>query len=482
MFVVVGLDLGTTVIKAAAYNTGGRLLAVESVATPSVSLEDGSLTVPPDDLVTAAMLCVSRFQAILHNRSIGCVGISSSMFSVFPIGPDNKPLGPSKTWADANAIPVEDQKESKTLYNLTGCRIFPAYPRERIRTTAREQPEIFNKAARWVSLAEYLFFRWTGKWAISKSIASSTGLLDIHSLNWSPDALAWSGITESKLSPLTDETYAAPAENEPCKGSLVAIGATDGPLCQIGTNSLLPGEMTSTIGTSGALRMVSNDPVLDPKMRTWCYYLTNGLRVYGGATNGGALALNWLVDDILGLTETNQDSLGLMINEAIRTVPPGCEGLSFIPLLIGERFPDWNPKLKGLIEGLSLSHSRLHLVRAALEGTMFRLRTILYTLIELGRNPGRIRATGGYTQNRAWLQMQADAFGLPIEVPDVDQASAFGAACLAAEAAGIKSAADMSRTVGTREVLLPHPELYDAYQEAYLRSQKLYEQMRVLYK
>lgn len=479
MELLIGLDLGTTGIKAAAFDTSGEEVVALSAPNPVTTGADGSHFVEADELVDAVRKLLTEMEDHLGRRFVSAIGMSSAMFTVLPVDGHGSPLGPSRTWADTTIDSTVDVAADVDFYFATGCRTHPIYPRVKIRKTLEERPDLTQSAAMWVSLPEFVFYKLTGTWAVSKSIASSSGLLDIHSLYWRREALEWAGIALDRLSPIVEESFCAVIEDGPFAGVPLAIGATDGPLCHYGTGSVGVGEMTSTIGTSGALRLLSPAPRLDPLQRTWCYYLTGENWVVGGATNCGAVALDWLVREIIG----KQDETASVVRRAMTEVPAGSQGLTFLPEIIGERSPGWDPALRGAIYGLSLSHNRLHLVRSVLEGITFRMRAVFDATCAVASSGdlwpvSRIRATGGYTRSRQWLQMQADVFGTPIETVSVSEAAAFGAACLAAEGSGVCSAEELSSTVTATSRISPQPELAEVYAEAMARSERLCDLVR----
>ncbi len=467
---VLGLDLGTTSIKLVAFDLHAQQVAACQAPNPITVLEGGSRVTSADEVLEVVNGLMAEMSALVPRERVAGIGISTAMFSMQPISRDHKVLGPSQSWADGvkqQPIGTSDAE----FYTQTGCRMNPIYPLYKIRRMQLEHPELEAPHVRWVSTAEYLFFRLTGEWLVSKSIASCSGLLNVYSLAYHQPALDWASLRESQLSPPVDEDTARPIKTGAYAGVPLVIGATDGPLCHFGTNSLARGQMTSTIGTSAAVRIVSERPLLDEQMRTWCYYLGNKLWAVGGAINGGGIALQWIREQLLG-TDVGSDAL---VSEAIRTAPAGCDGLTVVPELMGERCPGWDENMRGAIYGLSLNHTKHHLVRATIEGILYRLLNISRIVQQLsGINEIVLRASGGYANNSSWVQMQADVFGCPVELPMVTEASALGAACFAAQGSGLMSAESMAQGVASQQIHQPSAQLYDAYQEAYERSERLW--------
>ncbi|MHB1460459.1 MAG: gluconokinase [Armatimonadota bacterium] len=467
---VLGLDLGTTSIKLVAFDLHAKQVAVCQAPNPITVLEGGSRVTSADEVLEVVNGLMTQMATLVPRDRVAGIGISTAMFAIQPVSTENEPLSMSRSWADG-----VKQKPLGTghaeFYMDTGCRMNPIYPLYKIRRMQLDHPELEAPHVRWVSTAEYLFFKLTGEWLVSKSIASCSGLLNVHTLAYHQPALDWAHLSDSQLSPLADEDTVRPIKNGAYAGVPLVIGATDGPLCHYGTNSLSRGQMTSTIGTSAAVRIVSERPLLDEQMRTWCYYLGNNLWAVGGAINGGGIALQWLREQLLG-TDVGSDAL---VSDAIHAVAAGCDGLTVVPELMGERCPGWDENMRGAIYGLSLNHTKHHLVRAIIEGILYRLLNISLIVQQLsGLDEIVLRASGGYANNKSWVQVQADLFGCPVELPMVTEASALGAACFAAQASGLMSAASMAQGVVSHQRHLPDADLYEAYQQAYKRSERLW--------
>lgn len=468
---VLGLDLGTTSIKLVAFSLTAEVTASFSAANPIYEQADGSRVTDADDVVGVVEALICKMHELIPAKLVAGIGISTAMFSILPVSSQAAPLAPVRSWADGVKQTL-NYHEHAEFYSETGCRMSSIYPIFKICRCRQDQPELRHRDICWVSLAEYVYFKLTGEWLVSRSIASCSGLMNVHTLSYHQPALDWAGIAANQLSPLVDEHTARPVNHGVYAGVPLVIGATDGPLCHYGTNSLSENQMTSTIGTSAAVRVVKKHPVLDPDMRTWCYYLGNQLWAVGGAVNGGGIALQWLQNNLMHSTLDVDD----MVNDALSSTEPGADGLVIIPELMGERCPGWNDNMRGAIYGLSLQHTSQHVVRAIIEGICYRLLLITQIVQQIAAlDTMVVRASGGYAKNANWVQLQADVFGSDVQLPIVTEASALGAACFAAQGSGLMSAEQLANKVAIGEVYYADGRKYRMYHQAYSRSNALWE-------
>jgi gluconokinase len=222
-----------------------------------------------------------------------------------------------------------------------------------------------------------------------------------------------------------------------------------------------PGVAACSIGTSGALRVMVEDPAVDPKGSVFCYALTPGRWTVGGAINNGGVVLEWAHDALAPDVEDRAAVLALAAE-----APPGCDGLLMLPYLLGERAPHWSTDLRGAYVGLTRAHGRAHLVRAAIEGVCLQLALVLDSMRAAGVEVREMRATGGFARSDLWRQLLSDVLGMEIGYPEAPEASAFGAALLGMEALGIVESFDVAaELVHIAEVHRPEPSAAAVYRE-----------------
>lgn len=261
------------------------------------------------------------------------------------------------------------------------------------------------------------------------------------------------------------------------------VGANDGVLANLGVGAIGKGEVAVTIGTSGAVRTVVDQPITDEQSRTFCYALTDKHWVVGGPTNNGGIMLRWLKDEF-GSSEVEVakrlgvDPYDLMIDIAEK-VPAGSEGLLFLPFLTGERAPYWNPNARGTFFGIGLQHKREHFIRAVLEGVIMSVFSIGVALRDLTGPAKDVRASGGFARSPLWRQILADTMGREVLVPESYEASALGAAVLALHSLGhmeeIEEVQEWIRISARHE---PNMKNNETYIELFYLYERLYDKLK----
>ncbi|MDV2991580.1 MAG: Xylulose kinase [Chroococcidiopsis sp. SAG 2025] len=429
----------------------------------------------------------------ISKQEIAAVGFSTATHSLLPVDANNKPLSNIIIWADNRSVDqterLNQDKITHNLYLRTGSPIHPVSVVTKLMWLQEKEPEIFHKAAKFISIKEYIFFRLFQRYVVDYSIASATGLFNLQYLNWDAEALTIAGIQAAQLSELVPTTHilrGMQTEYAEAMGldphTPVVIGANDGVLANLGVGAIASSEFAITIGTSGAVRTVAPAPITDPQMRTFCYALTEKHWVIGGPTNNGGIVLRWLRDrfcypEVEAAKRLGIDPYDVMIQAAME-IPAGAEGLICLPYLSGERAPYWNPKARGVFFGLNFNHTRSHTIRAAMEGIIFAVYSINVAIQEITGTTGEIRASGGFARSQAWLQMMADAFGMVVAMPEVYEASGYGAAVLAMYAIGaIADLADVQPTIKIRDRISPNLDLTRTYHQLFSRYQRLYRQL-----
>ncbi|GGL89679.1 gluconokinase [Micromonospora yangpuensis] len=482
--VVIGVDIGTTSTKAVAYDTDGRQLGSHAVGYPLDAPRPGHAE-QDFELIHAAVLETVRVVVAGLARPVAGLSFSSAMHSLIGLDVHGEPLTPVLTWADSRASGQAERlragANALALHRRTGTPVHPMAPLPKLVWYAEQKIRLFEQVAHWVGSKDLVLRRLCGELVTDHSLASGTGLFDIHRLAWDPEALGIAGITEAQLPRLVPTTgvlpgltpAAARATGLPA-GTPVVVGAGDGPLANLGLGAVRPGVLACSIGTSGALRVMVEQPAVDPLGGVFCYALTERRWVVGGAINNGGIVLGWTGDALApDLGDQPEEELLALAARA----PVGSGGLIMLPYLLSERAPHWSALPRGAYVGLTHGHRREHLIRAALEGVCQQLALVLRSVQAAGNEVREVRASGGFARSPLWRQMLADALGLPVRFPAGHEGSSFGAALLGMQALGlipsVDVAADLVRidqtvtpdpaAAATYAALLPlHEELYEA--------------------
>jgi gluconokinase len=431
--VVIGLDVGTTGVKAAAFapGTSWRTVAIREYPllqpAPDQQVQDPAAILKASAEALAECVAAARAEVL-------AVAVSAGMHGLMALDADLRPLTPLITWADARARDeareLRRSPQAAELHARTGVPAHPMSPLTKLMWFGRHEPRTLRQARWWVGLKEYVLAWLTGAPAGELSSASGTGLLDMAARTWSPEALALAGVSAQQLPEILSTTTALSLAAAPAAqaglpaGTPVVTGAADGPLGNLGTGAMAPGVAGLSLGTSGAIRMAVGEPQVDPDLTLFCYALTEAIWVVGGAISNGGGILRWagrtLVPDL------GDDAAVL---ELAASVPAGCDGLVMLPYLLAERAPLWDPSLPGAYLGLRREHTRAHLVRAALEGVCLQLRAILDSLDQI-ETVTAVRATGGGLRSPLWREMLAAMLDRPLSVVGDAEGTALGAAAL----------------------------------------------------
>jgi gluconokinase len=440
-----GVDLGTTGVRVVVFDGDAKQLGEATKEYPLHTPRPGWAEQDADEVCDAAFACIrGAVRKAGLRRPRVAIGLSGTFHNVLPVGADGRPAGRALIWADTRATDqstwIKENRDAAALYQRSGCPIHPMYLPAKLRWLG-EHPA-------YRSLMEELTLRMTGRWACSLSVASGTGLLNMAGRDWHDELLEIGGVARRQLGELVDSTDVVGRLTEEVAracgldpASVLVAGAGDGVLASLGAGTIGPGQATATIGTSGAVRLVTEEPKVDREGRTWCYYLAHGRWVAGAAINNGGIAFRWAAEKLLRAGSRAYERT----YDWAEQVPPGSGGLLFLPFLTGERAPYWNADARGVLFGLAIDHDHRHVARATLEGICFRMRSIAEALDQAAGPILEVRATGGYTRSPFWLQMAADVLGRTLVVPSVQEASALGAAELAMIGTGAIADLDATR-------------------------------------
>lgn len=494
---VIGVDIGTTSAKAVLFSKDGTVVSNYSIEYPLHSPTPETAEQDPEEIFRAVINSIKKAiqGSSVSPDEIKCVSFSSVLHSVIAVDTAGKPLTECITWADNRSSEwvekIKTEMNGHEIYLRTGTPIHPMSPLSKLVWLRNDYSEVFNSTYKFISIKEYVFNKLFGRYIVDYSLASATGLFNIHTLTWESEALEIAGISPEKLSEPVPTTYKIEGLKEEyakemnlLQSTPFVVGAGDGVLSNLGVNAIQPGVVAVSIGTSGAIRAVVDKPMTDPKGRIFCYALTEKHWVIGGPVNNGGMIFRW-VRDQLGDTEVSaakrlgKDPYELLTEIADR-VTPGSDGLLFHPYLAGERAPLWNFNARGSFFGLGMHHRKEHLIRAVLEGVIFNLYTVLLALTELIGEPQKIHATGGFARSELWRQMMADIFNHEVYIPESFESSCLGAAILGLYSLGeVESIEVVDKMVGATFHHTPNCENVAIYQDLtpiYIRLSRLLQE------
>ena len=460
MTALVGLDVGTTGVKAIAITPDGEVVSTAEEGYPLLRPKPGWSEQDPEDWLRASEKALARL-GVDGPR----IGLSGQMHGLVCLDEQDRVLRPAILWNDqrtgAECAEIEERVGLERLISLTGNRALPGFTAPKLLWLRRHEPDVYRRIRRITLPKDYVRFRLTGEWAIDAADASGTLLFDVAHRRWSEDVLTALDVPRDWLPPVYESTEIA--------------GAGDQQAAALGVGVIEAGIVSIVLGTSGvvlaALPAYAHDS--EARVHAFCHAVPDTWEAMGVMLNAAG-SLRWFRDALAPGASFDE-----LTGEAA-SWGPGAEGVTFLPYLQGERTPHADPDARGAFTGLSLRHDRAALVRAVLEGVAYGLRDSLELLRELGVTPEKGRASGGGARSRLWLEIVASALGLPVERTDVEEGSAYGAALLAGVAGGTFADAReaVAACVRAREVLEPNPAWAPAYEEGYARFRALYPVMK----
>jgi gluconokinase len=478
---ILALDVGTSSCRASLYDTRGRALPgrfAHVTYSPTVT-SDGGAELDPELLFDR--LC-SAIDQLLSTPTPPILGVATDTFWHALLGVDalGRPLTPVYPWLDSRSrsevAGLRHQFDNRAVHARTGCVLHWTYWPAKLSWLRRTRPELFQDVKRWISFGELILQRLTGVSGVSVSMASATGLLNVHSCEWDAEILAAIGVDQSRLAPIVPLAQTAPASPQALtrwpalKGVpwLPAVG--DGACSNLGAGCTTRERFAVMIGTSGAERVVLAPPQpFQIPWGTWCYRVDERRTVVGGALNDGGSLFHWLRDTL--------QLPSIRAAEAeLAALAPDSHGLTVLPFWGGERSPGWADDARGAIVGLRLSTRPIQILRASMEAVALRLGELDRILVEAMGNRAEIVGTGGaLLHSPAWMQMLADVLGRPVLASSQAEASSRGASLLALETLGLLDRSlDKLRPAGRRhfEPVPAHTEIYRAAAE---RQRRLYD-------
>jgi len=479
---MLGVDIGTTSTKAVLFTEKGEVIQTENIGYPLYTPNISTAEQDPEEIFQAVLKAVSNITKKNPQKNIAFVSFSSAMHSMIAIDTDDQPVTACITWADnrseAWTHKIKTELNGHEVYKRTGTPLHPMSPLSKMAWITNDRPEIASKAKKYIGIKEYVFKKLFDQYVVDYSLASAMGMMNLQTLDWDEEALSIAGVTRDQLSQLVPTTQVftdlhpdfATQMGLDVKTPFV-IGASDGVLSNLGVNAIRKGEIAVTIGTSGAIRTIIEKPQTDEKGRIFCYALTENHWVIGGPVNNGGMILRWIRDEFASSEIETAKRLGIdpyeVLTKIAERVRPGADGLLFHPYLAGERAPLWNPDVRGSFFGLTLSHKKEHMIRAALEGVIYNLYTVFLALMECMEGPvTRIQATGGFARSNVWRQMMSDIFESELVVPESYESSCLGACILGLLATGkIESFEIASEMIGSTYKHTPNEEAVKEYRQ-----------------
>ena len=496
MDIVLACDLGTSSCKLTAVDMEPRpgaepILGMASRPYPTRHATDGWAEQDPDDWLVAFGLAVVDLQATCALRDLRGLVFTGQMSAALPVDHSGRATHPALIWSDQRAI-AETEAAARRIsgdafYRLTGNTLNATYTGPKLAWLKQYRPSAWADTTAFLQPKDWVIGQLTGMQAMDHSDASCTGLYDLAAGAWSPALFELFGLPPNIAPRLVEAaTVVGTVQAVPARwlglpeGLPVVLGGGDGPTSALGTG-IGRGEAYLSLGTSAWVSFLHDAPIEDPLRRVFTFrHVLPGLFAVTGSTQNAGNVFGWL-GSLLSIDETSEALRG-----ALRSVPPGSDGLLVLPYLQGERTPVWDSLASGAVLGLRSHHGKPHILRAFAEAICFQVALILETFADCGLVSPDIKVVGGLASEPQLLSLMATVTGHHLRRPSTfSHTTSIGAAMLGARALGA-SPAETARIAASQGETATTPELdrgtlasrYAVYRDLYTALQPILAHVR----
>ncbi|MGI6116242.1 xylulokinase [Luoshenia tenuis] len=493
--ILLGIDIGTSGCKVAAFDLDGGV-----VATSSQSYETrypGPQYVEQDamDWWRAACRCLEDMRGQgLDVERIAAIGIDGTSWACLPVDAQGTPLRPAMIWMDRRAEPqakwMRETIGEDKLIALSGNPVDAAYITPKMLWLKANEPEIYAHTRYFLQCNAFIAMQLTGMPSQDLSQGYGFHFFDIAKLKYDEAMLAALQLDAEKLAPIVPchqivggVTEQAARETGLCAGTPVVAGGLDAACCSLGAGVIRPWQTQEQGGQAGGMSILTDRPLIHPQLILGCHVLPGGWLLQGGSVGGGG-TMRWFSQQLAAAEQGEAKAQGKSVFEVLSdeagAIPAGSEGLIFLPYMAGERSPIWDSDARGVFFGLSYDKGRAHMVRAMMEGVAYSLHHNIQTAAQVGAQVETMVSVGGSANSRVWTQIKSDVTGKRIEVPYSDHATPLGAAILAGVGCGAYAGFDeaVQRCVRIQRVHEPDGQTHDRYGQYFEIYQGLYPKLK----
>ena len=495
---VIGVDIGTSGTKTVLFDEKGNAVSSFLVEYPLYQPKIGWAEQDPEDWWNATYTSINNVikQSGVNPADIKGIGLSGQMHGLVMLDKDGNVLRKSIIWCDQRTTAEADELTEKVgkerLVEITGNPALTGFTAAKILWVQKNEPELYAKTAKILLPKDYIRYKLTGEYATEVSDASGMQLMDIKNRCWSDEVLEKLNIEKNLLGKMYESCeVTGKVHQEAAKltglneGTIVVGGAGDQAAGAVGNGIVKTGIVSSTIGTSGVVFAHMDNIQIDKEGRvhTLCHAVPGKWHVMG-VTQGAGLSLKWYRDNFCHAEMDAADGMGVdpyyLMDKQAEKIAPGCEGLIYLPYLMGERSPHNDPNAKGVFFGLSAKHTKYDMLRAVMEGVSYSLNDCMSVIKEMGIDASEVRASGGGGKSKLWRQMQADMFGCDINTINVSEGPALGVALLAAVGAGIYSSVPEAceAAISVKDTMKPIQENVETYKNYFPVYHNIYKSLK----
>ena len=497
-------DLGTSGNKATLFTTEGNLVKSIVYSYSTDYFNNNWAEQDPDNWWRAVCSTTSQIIENIDKNEIIAVSFSGQMMGCLCVNRKGNPLRKSIIWADQRAVKEAEDLRCKIseerFYRITGHRISPSYSLQKLLWIKNNEPEIYENTYKMLNSKDYIIFKLTGKFVTDYSDATGTCILDLNTYKWSEELISLSGIDGDKLPELRKSTDVIGGVTEQAAqltglaaGTPVVCGGGDGVCATVGAGCIREGMAYSILGSSAWISMTTEKPIYDSQMRTFNWaHIVPGYVAPCGTMQAAGVSYSWLKNQICTseIEEAKEKGMSTydLINREIEKSPAGANGVFFLPYLLGERSPRWNPNARGAFIGLTMEHKREDILRSVLEGITFNLNVIL-EVFKQHTTIDEITVIGGGAKGKVWRKIMADIFDIKIlKLSYLEEATSMGAAVTGGVGVGVfKDFQVINRFISVDDIEKPNAEnsrqykkMIPIFNDCYFSLLEVYEKMTKL--
>ncbi|UCC65137.1 MAG: xylulokinase [Anaerolineae bacterium] len=498
---VLAHDLGTTGNKATLYDRQGALVSSAFYGYETEYAHTSWAEQDPADWWQAVCVSTQRLlgQTRVRPDQVACIVFSGQMMGCVPLDRQARPLRKAIIWADQRSVAQErwvgQRVSPEEVYRITGHRLSASYSLCKMLWLRDHQPEVYRAAYKFVHAKDAIVARLTGTFVTDPSDASGMNLYDLEAGGWSEQIVEAVGLNPAQLPELRRSVDVvgevrpeAAAEVGVAAGTPVVIVGGDGACAAAGAGVVSEGAAYNYLGSSSWIALASEKPIYDPDYRTFTFgHVVPGAFMPTGTMQAAGASYQWTRDQLCALEAQAAETLGLspyeLMNLKAENSPPGANGLLFLPYLLGERSPRWNPRARGAFIGLTIRHTRADMIRAVLEGVTMNLRVILDAFRAQGAQIEAMRLIGGGARGRFWNRLMADVYGLPVHrLAILEEATSMGAALTGGVGVGLYPDFSMIQTMNrVAETIKPDPDAQAVYERIHPVFEAAYQALVPVY-
>ena len=486
---ILTLDAGTSGLKCSVFAPDGMLISATVAEYPTLFPKEGQAEQRPADILGAVDCAMNVLKDQCDLSGVCAIGLTGTMNGCIPVTRTGEALYNNIIHLDTRATREVDEISAemgaKAFYERTGNRPDVHYGLPKLMWLKKHVPDVYKKADFFVNTKDILYGYLTGIHSRSDySDASLFGAINIHKRKWDEDVCCAAGVDIGKLPELLPSSDVSAtllpeiASRLHLKAGIpVAVGAGDGPASTHGSGVFAENSAYLTVGSSAWISGLSKTPAIDPEMRAFNYVdIDETLFNVCGTVQCASTAFDFMMKTVLGLTGENGKIDFAKAESMAAASVPGANGVFFLPTLMGERCPWWDANGRGMLMGLTLTHTRADMVRASYEGVAQALNNCASVLLENGIRFESLVLSGGGVKSAVWPQMFADIIGVPMHIhAHPREATSMGAMIAAGVGAGVfKNFEEAAKTVKTSKTLTPDKHAHEKYKAHTLVYRKLY--------